>query len=403
MCDKEFVSKHSLKRHIQSVHERSFNFDCKTCGNQYKRKDILKKHEKIHIEGDDMKIKCKCGKIFTQQNNFFAHRCLTDPPFERKFKCGKCCKAYAYDYNRDRHQKECDKQPSKINCNSCSKQFKTKSSSTRHSQSIHNKKSYKCSVCREYFSRPDSLNRHLNKHKLKSTIECICGKIFYRKDDFNQHFCSPPKDENKQYECEKCKKIFAFKNSLEKHKSTCLKPEELDVFSCDKCRKTFMSGKALKRHQETMHNEKNQSFECDICGSIFNRKDNLSRHKKSHNMNIEQTFKCKCGKSFTRRDNFNRHFCLPPSKSDKKFKCDKCGRLYVLESSLMRHIKICTGVKKFDKQCVCGLRFSSEIWLSKHKKTCDNPGYRCGCGMRAISEWYLKKHESLCCNLYYGR
>ena len=51
LCDKKLKTKRNLNMHINMVHEKSVELNtCLICGNSYKRKYDLTKHQKIHAE-----------------------------------------------------------------------------------------------------------------------------------------------------------------------------------------------------------------------------------------------------------------------------------------------------------------------------------------------------------------
>ena len=44
VCGKSFSSKTILKRHINTIHDKSAGFSCEECGKSFQRKDSLKRH-----------------------------------------------------------------------------------------------------------------------------------------------------------------------------------------------------------------------------------------------------------------------------------------------------------------------------------------------------------------------
>ncbi|XP_058443486.1 zinc finger protein 664-like [Malaya genurostris] len=70
-CDKQFVTKNELKKHIDTSHkERAFK--CRVCDKAFLLKKYQKEHERIHT--DDKRYKCQiCEKSFTRRYNVNLH------------------------------------------------------------------------------------------------------------------------------------------------------------------------------------------------------------------------------------------------------------------------------------------------------------------------------------------
>ena len=123
------------------------------------------------------------------------------------------------------------------------------------------------------------------------------------------------------FECKLCKKTFAQKNNLNRHK---LK---------SKAHLAMVANCQLQRMHRSYYGEK--PFECKICGKNFRRADTLDAHELIHTG--EKPFACTiCGDRFTEKSNCTRH--ERTHSGEKPFKCDQCdkkfGRLY----DLARHM-----------------------------------------------------------------
>ena len=55
ICGKQLVSRASVKRHHETIHQDNTPFECLECGKKYKTKDGLHKHAQTH---GDRKFKC---------------------------------------------------------------------------------------------------------------------------------------------------------------------------------------------------------------------------------------------------------------------------------------------------------------------------------------------------------
>lgn len=75
VCGKSFSTHLHLKRHIHTVHSKSFQATCKICKTELKRKDNLKRHMEIHNkEKTNKQLLCEiCGLCFTSAKMMNKH------------------------------------------------------------------------------------------------------------------------------------------------------------------------------------------------------------------------------------------------------------------------------------------------------------------------------------------
>ena len=81
--------------------------------------------------------------------------------------------------------------------------------------------------------------------------------------------------------CSECGNMFAFKNSLKKHKQT---KHSRQTFQCDLCDKTFVYKDSVLQHKNIVHSSDPIQFGCTICTQTFRYKCNLKVHEKCHNI-----------------------------------------------------------------------------------------------------------------------
>ena len=106
-CNKSFKRGYHLQRHMDTVHKKRRAFKCPSCNFSATRKDSLDRH---------------INQIHTQEKIFY--------------------------------------------CNECGKHFKQSGNLLRHKETVHLKKKYECPHCRLFYSRKDSLERHMSSlHK----------------------------------------------------------------------------------------------------------------------------------------------------------------------------------------------------------------------------------------------
>ena len=72
-CQSAYVYKNSLQKHIEH-HHAGVLFTCDICGDVFKRKDSVKRHNSLVHSQFQAKIKCSfCAKTFTYNPNLLKH------------------------------------------------------------------------------------------------------------------------------------------------------------------------------------------------------------------------------------------------------------------------------------------------------------------------------------------
>ncbi|CAI2732434.1 unnamed protein product [Schistosoma spindalis] len=106
-------------------------------------------------------------------------------------------------------------------------------------------------------------------------------------------------------------------------------------FLCLSCNKAF-SQKALLLKHRVMHEEPKHI--CDTCGRSFVREDKLKRHVMSIHT-AEKPHVCHiCSKAFSRKDKLKDHL-KHHDRAARNFECQQCQQPFVQKSDLNRHIR----------------------------------------------------------------
>lgn len=126
-------------------------------------------------------------------------------------------------------------------------------------------------------------------------------------------------------------------------------------------------------------------FVCEICQKGFQRDQNLQLHRRGHNL----PWKLKQRKSSVIRKRayvcpeptcvhhhpsralgdltgIKKHFCR--KHGEKKWKCEKCSKIYAVQSDWKAHSKTC-GTREY--RCDCGILFSRKDSFITHRAFCD--------------------------------
>ncbi|KAK7345863.1 hypothetical protein VNO77_16476 [Canavalia gladiata] len=126
-------------------------------------------------------------------------------------------------------------------------------------------------------------------------------------------------------------------------------------------------------------------FVCEICNKGFQRDQNLQLHRRGHN--LPWKLKQRNSKEVKKRayvcpepscvhhnpsralgdlTGIKKHYCR--KHGEKKWKCDKCSKIYAVQSDWKAHSKTC-GTREY--RCDCGTLFSRKDSFITHRAFCD--------------------------------
>ncbi|XP_059298667.1 zinc finger protein GAI-ASSOCIATED FACTOR 1-like [Lycium ferocissimum] len=126
-------------------------------------------------------------------------------------------------------------------------------------------------------------------------------------------------------------------------------------------------------------------FVCEICNKGFQRDQNLQLHRRGHNLpwklkqrsskeNRKKAYVCPeptCVHHHPSRalgdlTGIKKHYCR--KHGEKKWKCDKCSKIYAVQSDWKAHSKTC-GTREY--RCDCGTVFARKDSFVTHRAFCD--------------------------------
>lgn len=136
-CEKTFKHKFNFIRHIKSIHLKSIYF-CDICFKSLTRQDKLAEHRRTHFVQNYTCELCQC--TFKSQFNLESHiekihnqkhecvicnlnlaskkklnqHLLAFHSLKSTYECSKCQRCFSTKYNRNRHEKSCQKKSSTI-------------------------------------------------------------------------------------------------------------------------------------------------------------------------------------------------------------------------------------------------------------------------------------------------
>lgn len=164
-CDKAFMSKHNILKHIQGVHFKIRPFVCDQCGTSFTQKSSLNAHVKKGDCHPGTHYKCKhCGEIF----NVGKARALHVKAMHARdiYKCEHCSRGFINRKNLNRHLRDSHGIGHQVSfqCSYCTKNFKQKGTCTKHESTHTGKKGFGCDLCDMRFSKRKDLTDHVQQY-----------------------------------------------------------------------------------------------------------------------------------------------------------------------------------------------------------------------------------------------
>lgn len=225
MCDKTFVNKGRLHRHIRRRHTGPARLPCEICGRVFSGNYFLKYH------------------ILKRHNPDFAHS------------CGDCFSRFDSEVKLRFHVLRCvHKQPTALEAPKV---------------------------------EPGEQLNEMQKPSVSASLDVTgywCKYTYF--DSFAWYLCFPDiakRSKKAQYECIYCKGKFPSLEKLERH----LNYNGPEIKRCIKCNRNFPSGFCLIRHINSVHLAKDP-LQCSLCpGTYFTSLLNWIHHRRSKHLIFE--------------------------------------------------------------------------------------------------------------------
>jgi KRAB domain-containing zinc finger protein len=222
----------------------------------------------------------------THSKNLDILKYLVDVDGEPRYSCPKCSVHYETSSLLKKHmEKNCrapkTKRVYRYPCAHCSRNFTTKIQAARHMFNLHqinieNVEKF-CFECNEEF---DDYVNHIRIHSCNFSCS-FCGSKFLTQDKVTKHEES--------------------KHSTE--------TDESRPFKCyeSECDARFKTLNHLKSHQQAFHIQQNKEFKCPECDKVFGLKAHLTVHVRQHFASFPCNFKG-CNRLFKKLNNLKNHF-----------------------------------------------------------------------------------------------
>jgi len=235
-------------------------------------------------------------------------------------------------------------------------------------ENIKNGPPFKCVGCSLEYNSIKTLELHYTIHSGEKRYMCkICDKRFRTPRMVTEHWFTHKENENaKKFQCEKCAKIFAFKNQLTRHQKDV---HDEKIYGCEHCPKKFSTVGILTKHIKLKHKSKEKVHLCNHCGRGFDNPSQMKVHIRD--IHEEKKLACnECGKKFSGKYRLQRHIFYIHSGVEGFIPCleETCQKLFKVNSAMRNHHR--TVHQKITYFCpICQVPgFTSKNWRTHRKK-----------------------------------
>ncbi|XP_013164646.1 PREDICTED: zinc finger protein 583-like isoform X1 [Papilio xuthus] len=135
-----------------------------------------------------------------------------------------------------------------VRCETCSKQFASRSALRRHERVHSGERPHACRVCRRTFAQRSVMLRHELVHREQRPHQClICPKSFTQRAALDAHALAHAEPQRRALSlrpCPHCNKVFLYASGLSRH----MRVHSGRVFECGECARPFGDKSSLLRH-----------------------------------------------------------------------------------------------------------------------------------------------------------
>ena len=252
-CNKCFISKDFLNKHMQTSHSELPSFNI----NLLDSIQTLDNLSDIDIEGlnpediveSSMKVGCNVEDLLSKNSGLKPY-----------FNCKICGSIFDNKAAQQKHRNSFHKKPQVHKCEDCGSEFTSSQTLKAHVQSIHEGIKKVCSIC------------------LKPVV------------DLTRHVRTQHKNGDKRdFPCNVCNAQFRTKFSLQRHKETV--HLKVKAWACDLCEKSFGEKRDMERHKKAVHfgiKNKNNLWNCPECNITFKLRKEYDSHKSSYHAQLSE-------------------------------------------------------------------------------------------------------------------
>jgi len=167
LCNRQLCSRHSLMRHVKTVHTAVRRYKCDFCDSSFKSADVKKVHVK-NVHANEKALAELTGALTS--NGSVDGGSSPQSPKKTKIEPkvnGMSPKGDSISALVEVSSNTSTEKPKIFSCSICKERFSSRGEISGHSRRVHgNAKPFKCPYCDAGFTRIGTLNMHLKKHTL---------------------------------------------------------------------------------------------------------------------------------------------------------------------------------------------------------------------------------------------
>ena len=285
---------------------------------------------------------------------FFQHYTEIHPSIKRhEYKCSRCHYHHPSFFQVDHHFQYTHKKPGifhPLKCDDCVQPYFLEEALAYHKKLEHDEEiiPFNCDECqREFFTQSGIMvheTLHVGETKQGTLLTCsYCTMATYSPVDLNQHHKeNHPILPLPNFICEEedCDYLSESQARVETHMKNKHGLDEFLPYKCTQCDFVTKDFNELKRH---MYNSGHrETFDCKACSKKFYAKSNLHTHTKKEHISMKnpKVFPCShCSKRFNSNQRLEFHLDgIHPGIQENKFSCEKCGKMFMFNSSYRKHM-----------------------------------------------------------------
>lgn len=365
-------------------------FKCNNCPLGFEMREELRIHSFIHFNGE-IHTCLDCNQIFKKKKLLETHMLMHGKP---AFECGGCSFRFKYRSNLAKHQRA-----GRCKGPLAAATAKTENSPQKDAETAKNQLLQMTVDPRRFNISNELDNMEWSMVKVEADDE-FQEPQWYPYEEVT--FESKPKRKGSKknsgstYICDLCEFSSDKKNKLLSHIRFHIASTR---HKCKQCNSTFTTKINLHNHSMRLHGRgvigsveySGGPAECLVCRRIFSQ-ERLKYHMKLHEAPL---FPCdKCGKRFRLESTLVRH--VTSHASEKKFTCSTCGKSFKKMTVLKQHEETHNPYKIFVQCEICqsvmqmkSLKLHMEV---KHGDRYKDKNFICQCGKAFRYEKQLEKH-----------